>query len=62
MTKPDDAGELRDLARRIDRLTVSRRDPERFFVERDELAAALRARADRLDGGRRRAPCHTWRP
>ena len=61
MTKPDEASELRDLERRVRRLTISRRDPERFFVERDEIAAEIRSRADRLDGGRRRAPTHTWR-
>ncbi len=57
----DQAEELRELARRAQRLTVSRRDPERFFVEREEISAGLRRMADSIDGGRRHAPCHTWR-
>lgn len=31
-----------ELARRVERLMVSHRDPERFFVERSEIAAELR--------------------
>lgn len=34
---------LRELARRLERLTVSRRDPERFLAERKELTEELRA-------------------
>ncbi len=37
-----DQSALLDLATRIGRLTVNRRDPEQFFVERSELAAELR--------------------
>ena len=36
------AGRLNDLAARIDKLTPRRRDPERFHVEKDEIAHALR--------------------
>ena len=59
--KPDEAEELRELARKVDRLTICRRDPERFFADKSEIVADLRRRADRLDGGRRHAPVHTWR-
>lgn len=38
----DIAGLCDDLARQVERLSVSRRDPEAFFVERSEIAAALR--------------------
>lgn len=31
-----------ELARRVARLTVHHRDPDRFFVERSEIAAELR--------------------
>lgn len=34
--------DLMELARRVERLMVSHRDPERFFVERSEIAAELR--------------------
>ncbi len=40
---PDRSDRLRELARRLERLTVSRRDPERFFAEREELTEELRA-------------------
>jgi hypothetical protein len=44
-----EAGEmLANLAARIDRLTVSHRDPEAFFIERSEIAAALRGAAERV--------------
>jgi hypothetical protein len=33
---------LADLARRVARLSINRRDPEQFFIERSELAAELR--------------------
>jgi len=38
-TGPD---QLNTLADRIERLTISRRDPEWFFAERSEIAAELR--------------------
>ncbi|KPH80669.1 hypothetical protein AE618_13095 [Bosea vaviloviae] len=44
-----EAGEvLAQLAARVDRLTISHRDPEAFFVERSEIAAALRGAAERV--------------
>lgn len=42
------AGVARDiaaLASRVERLTLSHRDPEAFFVERSEIASELRAAA-----------------
>ena len=38
---PDPSAILK-LADQVDRLTISRRDPERFFEERSEIAAELR--------------------
>jgi hypothetical protein len=41
-----DGGTLVDLAERVRRLAPpSHRDPERFWVEKDELAAAIRQHA-----------------
>jgi hypothetical protein len=34
---------LDDLAERIERLSISRHDPHKFFEDRDELAKELRA-------------------
>jgi hypothetical protein len=39
--------ELHDLAVRVSRLTINRRDPEWFYCEKDEISAALRAIAQR---------------
>ena len=39
---------LDDLARRVAALRPSHRDPERFHVEKSEIAHALRRIADRL--------------
>lgn len=36
---------LHEIACRVERLTISRRDPEAFFVERSEIANALRKEA-----------------
>ena len=47
--KPEDLAQiLRDLARRIERLQPLNHDPERYFVNRDELRAELQTLADRL--------------
>jgi hypothetical protein len=43
------AAELRRLESLVARLTISRRDPERFFIERSELKAALSALARRFE-------------
>jgi hypothetical protein len=43
----DDRSELVSLAKRIDRLSISRVDPEAFFVARSELADKLRRIARR---------------
>lgn len=40
-----DAETLDDIARRIERLTISRRDPDRFFEERSEIAELVRKEA-----------------
>jgi hypothetical protein len=37
-----DANDLTALARRVERLTVSRTNPEAFFEERSEIAFAMR--------------------
>lgn len=37
------AHDLAELASRVERLSVSHRDPEAFFVERSEIASELRA-------------------
>ena len=44
---------LEDLARRVDRLVPSHRDPERFHLEKSEVAAELRRLAYAAD---RRSP------
>lgn len=44
---PADRTELAQLAKRIDRLSISRIDPEKFFADRSELAAELRRLARR---------------
>lgn len=49
MTAPQTAYELRELAERVRRLSPSHRDPERFFVERSELAAMLRRLAEEME-------------
>jgi hypothetical protein len=38
----EDRHELLILASRVARLTISRRDPESFFIERSEIANELR--------------------
>lgn len=39
---PSLAGSPADLARRVDHLTISRRDPESFHAEKSEIAHSLR--------------------
>lgn len=39
------ATQLERLAHAVSRLTVSHRDPERFFVDRSEVVAGMRALA-----------------
>jgi hypothetical protein len=34
--------QVRELAARVDRLTIQRRDPEAFFVERSAIVGDLR--------------------
>jgi hypothetical protein len=43
------AAELRRLEQLVARLTISRRDPERFFIERSELKAGLAALARQFE-------------
>ncbi|WP_062223148.1 hypothetical protein [Aureimonas sp. D3] len=47
---------LHEMARRVERLTVSRRDPEAFFVERSEIADALRKEAWKAEREARETP------
>jgi hypothetical protein len=49
---PTMAARLRELEKRVARLTVHHGDPERFFVERSELKAGIGAVAKQLEGGR----------
>jgi hypothetical protein len=42
-----DRNELHELAARVARLTISRRDPECFHCEKSKISAALRAIARR---------------
>jgi hypothetical protein len=51
MTAPD-AEVLVELARRVDRLRLSHRDPERFHLEKDEIAVELRRLARAAERGR----------
>lgn len=48
------AERIDDLARRVGRLSPSRHDPERFFVERSEIEDELRRAARRIDRQRSR--------
>ena len=49
-SRPSPAEQLRTLARVVERLGLNGRfDPEAAFIERDELAHALRRLADRLE-------------
>lgn len=48
------AEKLRDLSSQVGRLSVDRRDPERFFVERSEVQAELRRLAGELESRRER--------
>jgi hypothetical protein len=43
---------LRAIAVRVGRLSPSHRDPEAYFVEKDELCHALRKLAKSLEGQR----------
>jgi hypothetical protein len=52
-TTPSD--ELERLAERVIKLSPDRRDPERWHVEKDLIAKALRALARRPEGTGRRA-------
>lgn len=53
MAEPDrtivvHADTIDDIARRLDRLSVSRHDPHAFFEERSELVDALRKEAGKM--------------
>jgi hypothetical protein len=50
-----DAEVLADLARRLDRLRPHHRDPERFHLEKDGIAAELRRLARAAEQGHRAA-------
>ncbi len=53
MTSPvhpsNPAAELRELAHRVHRLAPDRRDPERYHVDKSEIAAMLRQLAARIE-------------
>jgi len=58
---PDELDELADL---VNAMTIVRIDPERFHVQRDQLAKRLRRLAERERGRARNGgrPTTTWRP
>jgi hypothetical protein len=43
------ADQLRDLSRAVRRLSPDRRDPERYYIEKSEIAARLSALARKLE-------------
>jgi hypothetical protein len=49
MTDPPDAQQLRNLAQAVRRLGPDHRDPERFHVEKSEIAGKLADLAERLE-------------
>lgn len=58
------ADELDAIADLVNRMTIVRIEPERFHVQRDQIAKKLRrlaerSRAEAKNGGR---PTTTWRP
>jgi hypothetical protein len=44
------ADKIASLAERVRRLTPSHRDPERFYLDRSEIAAELRRIAREMEG------------
>jgi hypothetical protein len=56
-----DAEILNGLADRLNRLTLSQVDPQRYHAEKSDITARLRAVARRLSGVVHRAPSTTWR-
>lgn len=55
------ADTIDEIARRLDRLSVSRRDPHAFFEERSELVDALRQAAKELRPKARSSYEHSYR-
>jgi hypothetical protein len=49
MTKAAESQQLRDLSRAVRRLGPDHRDPERFHVDKSEIAARLSDLAARLE-------------
>ncbi|MGH7104448.1 MAG: hypothetical protein ACREFJ_18880 [Acetobacteraceae bacterium] len=56
MTTTALADELRDLASMVRRLGPDRRDPERFFMDKDDAAKRLAMLARRVEREARRVP------
>jgi hypothetical protein len=56
-----DAELIDRLASRINHLGMSRVDPQRFHVERNEIVVELRRLAKRLRSDRRGEPTTVWR-
>jgi hypothetical protein len=54
LTNVEAAERLRELAERVGRLNVSRRDPEAFFLQRWDIEHALKDVAFELAGGQAR--------
>lgn len=57
----DNAAVADDLADRVNRLAMSRVDPETFHVERNGIAVELRQLAKRLRGDPPRRRIHVYR-
>lgn len=56
------AGRVDELANRVNNNGLSRVSPERFHVEKSDIALSLRRLARDLRGEVRLAPSTTWRP
>lgn len=57
----DLAAEADAIADLVNRFSTHRIDPERFHVQRDDIAKRLRALARQLRGDVRAKPSTTWR-
>ncbi len=53
---------LDELATRLNRVGLSRIDPERFHEERNEIVVEMRRMAKRLRGDHRKDSTTVWRP
>lgn len=61
MSVQDEAAEADAIADLVNKLAMSRTQPERFHEMRNEAAVRLRRMAKRLRGDAPRKPSTTWR-